>query len=80
MTHRPLKSMVSSTAILGTSFNATSIILMFQFHFIFSNTKERKCLKCSTQAFSEDGTKCASWLVWLSVSEPGFQERTCLYE
>lgn len=46
MTHRPLKSTVSSTDILGTSFNATSIILTFQFHFsILSSQTQKKVFK-----------------------------------
>ena len=35
--------MISSTDILDTSFNATSIILMFQFHFsILSSQMQKK--------------------------------------
>lgn len=59
MTHIPLTSLVSSTDILNRSFNAIYTILMFTRFFppdfIFSNTKERKCLEYSTQASSEGG-------------------------
>ena len=39
--------------------------------------EERKCLKCSAQVFSEDSTKCVSWPVLWSPSEPRFQQRMC---
>lgn len=42
MTHRPLILMISSTDILDTSFNATSIILMFQFHFSILSSQIQK--------------------------------------